>query len=153
MKTFTWLLMLTFFLVPVTLLAQTDDEMQLIRDAAKVNKKLIITDNMNLTEEEAKNFWPVYDDYQKALATLYERTGKAIKDFAENYNSLSDEEANTILNESIAIQEDRLKLKRSLLPNFNKVLPAKKVARYYQIENKLDAILKYELARGIPLVK
>ena len=145
--------MLTFFLVPVTLLAQTDDEMQLIRDAAKVNKKLIISENMNLTEEEAKNFWPVYDDYQKALSTLYDRTGKAIKDFAENYNSLSDEEAKTILEESIAIQEDKLKLQRSLLPNFNKVLPAKKVTRYYQIENKLNAILRYELARGIPLVK
>jgi len=153
MKTFTWLLALIFFLIPVSLLAQTDDEMQIIRDAAKVNKKLIISDNMNLTEEEAKNFWPVYDEYQKALSTLYERTGKAIKGFAEKYNSLSDEEAKTILEETMAIQEDRLKLKRSLLPNFNKVLPAKKVARYYQIENKLDAILKYELARGIPLVK
>ena len=153
MKTFIWLLMLTFFLVPVTLLAQTDDQMQIIRDAAKVNKKLIISDNMNLTEEEAKNFWPVYDEYQKALSTLYERTGKAIKSYAENYNALSDEDAKTILEESIAIQEDILKLRRSLLPNFNKVLPAKKVALYYQIENKLDAILKYELARGIPLVK
>jgi len=153
MKTFTWLLALTFFLIPVSLLAQTDDEMQIIRDAAKVNKKLIISDNMKLTEEEAKNFWPVYDEYQKALSTLYDRTGKAIKDFAENYNSLSDEEAKTILEESIAIQEDKLKLQRSLLPNFNKVLPAKKVTRYYQIENKLNAILRYELARGIPLVK
>ena len=127
--------------------------MQLLRDAAEVNKKLIISDNMNLTEEEAKNFWPVYDEYQNALNTLYERTGKVIQSYAEKYNSLSNEDAKTILEETISVQEDRMKLQRSLLPKFNKVLSAKKVARYYQIENKLDSILRYELARGIPLVK
>ncbi|MBW1829169.1 MAG: hypothetical protein JRI74_07085 [Deltaproteobacteria bacterium] len=153
MKTFTWLLMLTFFLVPVTLLAQTDDQMQLIRDAAKVNKKLIVSENVNLTEEEAKNFWPVYEEYQKALSTLNERTGKAIKSYAENYNALSDEAAKSLLDEILTIQEDRLKLQRSYMPNFDKVLPTKKVVRYYQVENKLNAIIRYELARGIPLVK
>jgi len=153
MKIFTWLLMLTFVLVPVALFAQTNDQMQLTREAAKANKKLIVSDNMNLTEEEAKSFWPVYEEYQKALSTLYKKTGEVIKSYAEDYNALSDEKAKSLLDQSIAVQEDRLNLEKSYLPKFNKVLPAKKVVRYYQIENKLDAILKFDLARGIPLAK
>ena len=153
MKTFTWLLMLIFFLIPVALLAQSDDQMQLTREAAKANKKLIVSNNMNLTEEEAKNFWPVYEEYQKALSTFYEKTGEVIKNYAENYNALSDEKAKGLLDQSIAIQEDRLNLRKSFLSKFNKVLSAKKVLRYYQVENKLDAILRFDLARGIPLVK
>jgi len=135
------------------LLAQTNDQMQLTREAAKANKKLIVSDNMNLTEEEAKNFWPVYDKYQKDLGAVYERAGKAIKSYAEKYNPLSDEDAKTLLDEIITVNEGRLKLQRSYLPKFDKVLPTKKVARYYLVENKLDAILRYDLARGIPLVK
>lgn len=153
MKTFTWLLMLTFFLIPVALLAQTDDQMQLTREAAKANKKLIVSDNMNLTEQEAKSFWPVYDEYQKSLGALYERTGKTIKSYADNYDSLTDEKAKSLVDEILTIQEDKLKLQRSYLPKFDKVLPTKKVARYYQIENKLDAIVRFDLARGIPLAK
>jgi hypothetical protein len=145
--------MLVFLLVPVALLAQTDDQMQITREAAKANKKLIVSENMNLTEQEATNFWPVYDEYQKAIGALYQKTGEVIKRFAENYDALTDEKAKSLLNESIAVQEDRVNLQKSYLPRFNKILPAKKVARYYQIENKLDAILRFDLARGIPLAK
>lgn len=145
--------MLVFFLIPVTLLAQTDDQMQITREAAKANKKLIVSENMNMTEEEATNFWPVYDEYQKAIGALYQKTGEVIKSYAENYDTLTDEKAKSLLNQSIAVQEDRVNLQKSYLPKFNKVLPAKKVTRYYQIENKLDAILRFDLARGIPLAK
>ena len=153
MKKIAWLLILGFFLVPVALHAQTDDQMQITREAAKANKKLIVSENMNMTEEEATNFWPVYDEYQKAMGEIYQKTGEVIKSYAENYDALTDEKAKGLLDQSIALQEDRLNLLKSYLPKFNKVLPAKKVARYYQIENKLDAILKFDLAREIPLAK
>ena len=153
MKKLTWLLMLVFCLIPAALLAQTNDQMQLTREAVKANKKLIVSKNMQLTEDEAKNFWPVYEEYQQDLRKLNEITGETIKDYAENYNSLSDEKAKSLLDQIISIDEDRLKLQRSYVPKFSKVLPAKKVTRYYQVENKLLAIVKFELARGIPLVK
>jgi hypothetical protein len=127
--------------------------MQLIREAAKANKKLIVSTNMQLTEGEEKGFWSIYEEYQKALRELYERTDKVLKDYANNYNYLSDEKAKSILEAYITIEEDRIKLQKSYISKFNKVLPAKKVTRYYQIENKISAIVKYDLARGIPLVK
>lgn len=153
MKKLTWSLILIFCLIPAALLAQTNDQMEVTREAAKANKKLIVSDNMNLTEEEAVNFWSVYDEYQQALRGVNERIGKAIKEYAENYNSLSDEKAKSLLDETMSIEEDRLKLQRSYIAKFSKVLPAKKVARYYQVENKLYSIVKFDLARGIPLVK
>jgi hypothetical protein len=153
MKKLTWVLMFTFCLIPVALLAQTKDQMQVTREALKANKKLIVSENMNLTEKEADIFWPVYEEYQKALRKLNERTAKLIKDYASNYNALSDEKAISLLDEYMAIEEDRLKLRSSYIPKFRFVLLAKKVFRYYQIENKLSAIITFDLARGIPLVK
>jgi hypothetical protein len=153
MKKFTWLLMLVFCLTPAALLAQTDDQMQVTREAAKANKKLVVSTNMELTEEEAKGFWPVYEEYQKALSTLNERAAKLIEGYAANYNDISDEKAKGLLEEYITLEEERLKLQRSYIPKFNNVLPSKKVTRYYQIENKLLSIVKFDLARGIPLVK
>ena len=153
MKKLTWVLMFTFCLIPVALLAQTKDQMQITREALKANKKLIVSQNMNLTEKEADIFWPVYEEYQKALRKLNERTAKLIKDYANNYSDLSDEKAIVLLDEYMAIEEDRLKLRSSYIPKFRFVLLAKKVFRYYQIENKLSAIITFDLARGIPLVK
>lgn len=153
MKKLRWLLVLVFCLIPVALLAQTNDQMQLTREAAKANKKLLVSKNMSLTEEEAKSFWHVYEEYQQALSQINERIGKAIKGYAENYKSLTDERAKGLLDESIAIEEDRLTLQKSYISKFSKVLQPKQVTRYYQIENKLFAIMRFDLARGIPLVK
>jgi len=153
MKKLRWLLVLVFCLIPVALFAQGNDQMQLTREAVKANKKLLVSKNMSLTEEAAKSFWPVYEEYQQALGRINERIGKAIKGYAENYNALTDEKAKGLLDESIAIEEDRLALQKSYISKFSKVLQPKQVTRYYQIENKLFAIMRFDLARGIPLVK
>ena len=145
--------MFVFCLVPVLSFAQTGDQMEILREAAKANKKLIVSTNMQLTEEEAKNFWPVYEEYQKALSELSNKTADLIKDYANHYNELSDEKAKSLVEQALALDEELLKLQRSYLPKFNEVLPVKKVARYWQIENKLLAIIDYDLARGIPLMK
>ena len=153
MKKLTWVLMIAFCFVPVMLFAQTKDQMQVIHEAAKANKKLVVSENLQLTDKEAKIFWPLYEDYQKALNEINERTRKMIEDYATNYNDLSDEEAADLLDKFMEIEEDRLKLQNSHIPNFRMVLQIKKVFRYYQIENKLYAIMRFDLARGIPFAK
>jgi len=82
-----------------------------------------------------------------------ERTVQLIKNYAQNYETMSDETAEKLLSEMLAIDKDHLKLKENFLPKFHKVLPAKLVARYYQIENKIDAVNTFGLAAQIPLVK
>jgi hypothetical protein len=131
------------------------DNMQILRDKVKADKKLVVAANMQLTESEAKAFWPVYEQYQKDLAGINQRIGKLIESYAADYraNTLTDEKAKKLTAEFVAIEKAEAGLKESYVPRLSKVLPAKKVARYLQIENKIRALVRYELAGGIPLVQ
>jgi hypothetical protein len=143
-------------LVPVgTALAQDKpaDNMQIVLDKVKADKKLLVADNMQFTEAEAKAFWPVYEKYQAELFLIRARTAKLITDYAAAYNKMTNATAKKLLDESMTIETLRLKLAKTYLPEFRKVLPDAKVVRYYQIENKINAMLYYELAANIPLMK
>ena len=131
------------------------DNMQILREKVKADKKLMVAANMELTEAEAKAFWPVYDAYQKDLEAINQRTVKLIESYAADYraNTLTDEKAKKLVDELVAIEKAEAGLKTSYVPKLGKVLPMKKVARYLQVENKVRALVKYELAGGIPLVR
>ena len=131
------------------------DNMQILREKVKADKKLLVAANMELTESEAKGFWPVYEEYQKDLTAINQRIGKLIESYAADYRAktLTDERAKKLIDELVAIEQAEAGLKTSSLPKLRKVLPEKKVARYLQIENKIRAVVKYELAGGVPLVQ
>jgi len=139
--------------VPAMAQAQQTDTMQLVRDKIRADKKLLIAENLPLTAAEAKAFWPVYDSYQKELNVLSDRMIKLIKDYANNHQTMSDQTAKRLIDEYLAIEAARLKIRQAYVPRFRKVLGEKLVARYYQIENKVQAAVNYELAAEIPLVK
>ena len=130
------------------------DNRQVLLEKVRADKKLVVSNNLNLTEQEAKGFWPVYDAYQKDLQQINGRLEKTIKAYADAYNkgSVPDETAKRLLDESLAIEEAEVKLKRAYVPKLEKVLPLPKVARYLQVENKIRALVKNELAAAIPLV-
>ncbi len=117
------------------------------------DKKLFIATNMQLTESEANAFWPVYESYQAELGKLRDREIKLIEEFAANYETMSDDVAKNLLDDSLFIDSDHQKLRQSYLAKFRGILSDTKVARYYQLESKIDAVLEYELARRIPLVR
>ena len=129
------------------------DNMQIVREKVHADKKLLVAENMQLTEAEAKAFWPVYDQYQNELFLLRTRTLKLIKDFADAYEKMNNETAKKLLDEFMTIESLGPKLRQAYLPKFRKVLPEVKVVRYYQIENKIQAALFYEFAANIPLMK
>jgi len=129
------------------------DNMQILREKIRADKKLLVAENMQLTEAEAKAFWPVYDQYQDELFLLRARTVKLINDFSDAYQKMTNETAKKLLDEYMTIETLGPKLRQTYLPKFRKVLPEVKVVRYYQIENKINAVLMYELAANIPLVK
>ena len=135
--------------------AQTASDMQIIAQKIKAHKKLVVAANLKLTEVEAKGFWPVYEAYQKDLAGINKRLLGTVKNYADAYNKgpVSDEAAKKLINEAIAIEDAEVKLKRSYVPKLEKIIPGIKVARYIQIENKIRAVAKYELAAQIPLVQ
>jgi len=129
------------------------DNMQIVLEKIKADKKLLVAENMQLTEAEAKSFWPVYNQYQDELFLLRTRTAKLIKDYADAYEKMTNETARKLLDEGMIIEALGPKLRQTYLPKFRKILPEIKVVRYYQIENKIQAALLYELAAKIPLMK
>jgi Spy/CpxP family protein refolding chaperone len=139
-----------------TAIAQTasDTNMEILKEKLKADKKLIVAGNMDLTEKEAKDFWPVYDSYQKELQQVNQRLRKTIMDYAEAYKQgpVPDSTAQKLVNEALSIEEQEVKLKRTYAGKLAEVLPKAKAARYIQIENKIRALLKAELAQNIPLV-
>jgi hypothetical protein len=150
-------LMVVVVAFPVPALTQDKpaDNMQILREKVKADKKLVVATNMGLTESEGKGFWPVYEGYQKDLEAINQRIVKLIQSYAADYraNTLTDEKAKKLIDEFVAIEQAEAGLKASYVPKLNKVLPPKKVARYLQIENKIRAVVKYDLAAGVPLVQ
>ena len=141
--------------LPVFSYAQTSSDMEILRQKIKADKKLIVAEAMQLTEAEAKGFWPVYEAYQADLGKVNAQIVQAIKAYAEAYrtDTLTDDKAQTLLNEALQIEQAEVDLKRAYVPKLGAVLSSVKVARYIQIENKIRALLKYELAAEIPLAK
>ncbi|HET6962460.1 MAG TPA: hypothetical protein VFJ27_08185 [Terriglobia bacterium] len=135
--------------------SSADANMQILRDKVKADKKLLVAANMELTDAEAKGFWPVYESYQKDLQSLNERLKKAILSYADGYNNktLTDEKAKQLASEAIAIDEQEIQMRKACSAKLASILPGKKAARYLQIESKVRAALRYELAGGIPLVE
>jgi len=146
-------LLLCSVALPVLAQDKPADTMQVLREKIRADKKLLVAANMDLTEAEAKRFWPVYESYQKNLEALNALTVSLIQDFARHYRAMTDEVAKRLVGDYLAIEQDRIHLKQSYLPKLREVLPEKKVARYFQIENKIEAAVRYDLAEKIPLVK
>jgi len=131
------------------------DNMQILRDKIKADKKLVVAANMELTESEAKAFWPIYDAYQKDLQKINQRIIALLESYADDARkkSLTDDKAKKLIDEAVAIDQAEANLKSGYAPKLSKALPAIKVARYLQIENKIRAVIKYDLAQGVPLVR
>jgi hypothetical protein len=131
------------------------DNMQLVMEKARADKKLLVAQNMGLTESEAAGFWPVYDAYQADLTALDDRLGRLIERYAAAYrtDSVDDATAKELIAENLAIDEAEVAMRKAYLGKLEAVLPAKKAVRYLQIESKLRAMLRFELAQGIPLAK
>jgi len=146
-------LLLGLLSLPVLAQDRPADTMQILREKIQADKKLLVATNMGLTEKEGQAFWPVYESYQKDLGLLNGRMLVLIQDFANTYQAMTDDAAKKLVGDYLAIEGDRVKLKQSYLPKLRQALPEKKVARYLQIENKIEAVIRYELAEKIPLVK
>jgi hypothetical protein len=140
---------------PATAQDKGTSNMEILRQKVKADKKLVVALNMGLTEAEGKAFWPLYDAYQKDLGQINERLRKTIGAYADAYNKgpVPNATAKTLLDEALDIEEAEVTLKRSYVPKLETALPAAKVARYLQIETKIRALVRYELAANIPLVE
>jgi len=131
----------------------TDDTIQLMRQDLRSERKKIVAANLPLTEGEAVKFWPVYDRYVGDHSKIYDTRYALIKQYAQNYNSLTDEQARSLMKGWIATEEDMAQLRLKWMPEFEKVISTKKTAMFYQIDRRLGYMVELQLASQIPLVK
>lgn len=131
------------------------DEIELSRAAIKAQKMEIIAKNLSLTSGEKDKFWALYGEYQDKMDSVSDMRVKLITDYADSLKSggPSDEKAWTMLDDYLSYETERLTTKKSFVEKFRQVLPSRKATRFFQLENKLEAIINFELARQIPLVQ
>jgi hypothetical protein len=132
---------------------QVREDLGLTSDVIQVKRKAIVALNLQLTDSESQAFWPVYDEYWAERKKLSDRAVALISDYAKHYvyESLTNEKAEEMIREFLAIQKDRVKLKEKYVKKFKKAIPETKLLRYFQIENKLDLIVDSEVSAQIPL--
>ena len=135
--------------------AQTnmDDQIALARQSAHTDRKVILMGNMNFTADESARFWPAWKEYRAAMAANGDRTLALIKDFAANFEEMTDQKASELMTDHFSIQMQDLVIKQQFAKEITTFLPARKVMRIIQIENKLDAAIDLQLASEIPLTK
>jgi len=129
------------------------EELQLNRAVIQAERQAIVTQAMDLTPEEMEGFWPLYREYRLEAAKIGDRIVALLQRYANNYDQLTDATADKLLTDFVKIEQARARLKATFLPKFKQVLPAKKVARFYQVENKLDILILAEMAERIPLAR
>ena len=131
--------------------AQAGTDIALTRAHIQKARQAIIADAMALTEDESLAFWPAYRDYRMDMARLGDRLVKVITEFVSAGAALNDEQSNRLLDEYMDIKAKEVSVKKKHVAIFRKLLPAPKVTRFFQLENKLDAVVNYDLAASIPL--
>jgi len=132
--------------------AEAWEELRELQGEILEDRKAIVEENLALTAEEAKAFWPVYGDYRKAREVLGERSANLIEAYAEHYDSMDEGKAEALLAEWLAIERDETALREGYAAKVGTVLPARKTVRFFQIESKLDAIMRLDVTLRIPLV-
>ena len=146
-------LVLAFGLAPMASAQTADDAIHLTRAVIQTERQAIVAANLGLSEAESAVFWPLYREYRSAVEQAIDTRVDMLKRFSESYETLTDDEAMSLLDDHLSYQKQVLKVQTTYAKKMNKVLPGNTVARFFQIENKMDAIINYELASDIPLIK
>jgi len=133
--------------------AQSAIQMEMLRERVQADKKVLIEANLDLTADEAEAFWPIYDEFQTEIEVINSRIGWLIRDFGAAYSagSITEDQAEDLLDEAIAIDEDDAAMRKKYARQLRRVLSPATVVRYLQLENKIRAAIRYDLAANIAL--
>ena len=150
-KTIATLVILTMLLLPFVCLADETDDLR--KKIMFDQKKLLVMENVEFTTDEGEAFWPLFDKLQEELFVVNQRSAKLILAYASVYETLTDDQAAKIVNEYFAIRRERTAIFDKYVQQMLKNLPTKKVFRYVQVENKLEVMARYEIAKEVPLAR
>lgn len=142
-------------LLLVTAPASANSPVEEGREMIQAARDEIIRTELNLSADEDAAFWPVYEDYRADTAEIMDRYTDFISDYVQRYDSgdISDAYADELIETFFRIKRERLDVQERYVPKFKKVLPAVKVAQFYQLENKINAEIDAQLAISVPLIE
>jgi len=148
------ILVIAFLFSLANIFAQdADSYIEVLKSEIKTDKKAIIIETMQFTEQQSAAFWPVYNEFEYELEKLSNKRIANIKDFAANYDSLTDKKADELIKTSFSFQNDRLDLNEKYYKKFADVLTPIVAAKYMQLENQIQLILDLSIAANLPLAK
>ena len=130
-----------------------DQDVDLLRKDVRSQKKQIIAANLKLTDAEAEKFWPVYDQYTADLVKINDAKYGAIKEYVQNYDTMTDDRAIALTKQLLAVDEQAAELRLKYVPIINKVLPGKKTALFFQLDRRLVMLIDIQLATQLPMVQ
>jgi hypothetical protein len=128
-------------------------DLALTRASIQLRRQAIVTSVMDLTPKESEAFWPLYREYRVEMAKVGDRISKLLVQYSEQYDGLTDAQASQIMKDWISVEKARTGMKDKYVSRFKKILPARKVMRFFQADNKLDAMLLAQLASVVPLAR
>ena len=145
---------LLLMIVALPVHAQTaTDELEAARTQIQADRKAIVARLMNMTEQESAAFWPVYNQYREDIRKVDDKLVSVAESYFSQADSLTDKQAQGMLSDWMKLRADKLAVRKSYVKKFSKAIPTVKLVRFYQIENKMDAVIEYEMAASIPLVE
>jgi len=131
--------------------ASPDDFVDLLRKDVRSQKKQIVAENMELSDAEAEKFWPVYDQYATELSKIYDIKIGLLKDYADNYSSMTGEQAESYIRKRAEVEQSIMQLRLKYMPNFRKVLSGRETALFYQLDWRLGLAIDVQLIQ-VPLI-
>jgi hypothetical protein len=133
--------------------AARDQNIEMLRKDIRSKKKQLIAANLKLSDTEATKFWPVYDQYTADLVKINNEKYALIKDYADNWGTMTDAQADSLIKRSLAVDEQVAQLRIRYVPIFNQVVPGTKTATFFQLDRRIQALIDLQLSAQLPLVQ
>jgi Spy/CpxP family protein refolding chaperone len=130
-----------------------DQDVKLLREDLRAKKKKLVAANLQLTPDQATKFWPVYDQYTAELVKINDQKYALIKEYADTWGTMTDDQATSLIKRSLAVDEQVAQLRIKYIPIFNKVVPGKTTATFFQIDRRVVAMIDLQLGSQLPLVQ
>src|SRR5271169_3875810 len=124
----------------------SEQDVKLLRQDLRSQKKQLIAANLTLTDAEATKFWPVYDQYTAELTKLGDQKYALIMEYAQNFGTMTDDQALSLINRALAVDTAVSQLRTKYVPIVNKVLPGKKTATFFQMDRRFALLIDVQLA-------
>jgi hypothetical protein len=130
----------------------TDKDIDLLRKDVRSQKRQLIASNLQLTDQEAEQFWPLYDQYTADLVKINDAKYSSIKEFAASYSTLTDDQATVLVRKMLSVDQAVAELRLRYIPIFNNVIPGRKTAVFFQLDRRLVMLIDLQIASQIPMI-